>query len=50
MPPFDRIVIVADTEGGSVGSARAQILRHVPPGCKGEAWIVVLKFRPATAL
>ena len=44
IPPFDRVVVVVDAEGGPVDGARAQILRHVPPDCREKTRIVVLEY------
>jgi len=44
IPPFNRVVVVVDAEGGPVDDAHAQILRHVPPDCREKTRIVVLEY------
>jgi len=44
IPPFNRVIVMVDAEGGPVNDTRAQILRHVPPDCGEETRIVVLKY------
>ena len=43
-PPFDRVVVIVDAEGGPMNEARVRIKQHVPRDCRRETRIVVLKY------